>query len=847
MATSTLRYDLVDGYIHNWLVAGPRFIPANGLEEADAGVVRQKLADLHASDPLGVVETPVERGPLSEGTFTMDDFEGAWFYLRCREDHYVDLSAHYVTGGYVRGWAYAQVILPDDEDLSVVLMSSGPTDLWVNGQHSGRLDAAGRLAVPVAFSAGANELLVRFDAFGARNTMHMLAMRLIDLSSEQAGVALPTTIEPLDLRETYERIFNGAYLKQAVYRSDERIEIHWDPAAGGWTREKFEIQLRRLDERILALAPIHEMPEEYATLGYPRSYPEDRYHALLIPELKDYAERNMRFSRALPFWGLDNNEYSEAFYATLVERRGEALKDSARYRDDVYAEMAKMAIGWWSTVEMPVIKRAMATVAAREAGSVGVLLGLLGILLRFGEDPQFPEMLREPLEDTIAGYRYAADEPGDDLLSFHDETDAFLFHTCEVLAGQHLPDRIFENVNETGVWHREMGEKRVLAWLRTHVAQGFAAWDSDMALEKALAALIHLEEFADSDEVWNLASAMLDKLLFAIALNSYKGVFGAARGVTTTGSVLNGALSPVSGISRLMWGMGAFNHHTMGLVSLACAEDYGFPRLLQAIGTALPGSLWDQEHHGASAEGGGVDKVLYRTPDYLLSAALDYRPGEVGDKEQVWQATLGPAAQVFVNHPASASVDDAVTPNFWRGNATLPRVAQWQDVLIAVHRLPKDDWMGFTHAYFPAHAFDAYAIRDGWAFAQKDDGYLAITASTGLSFAEVGLHANRELRARGSHCVWITHMGRAETDGSFEEFQDAILGLDVVFEELAVRIGTLRDETLAFGWDGAFLKDDEPVSLHGFNHYESAYGYAEFPAEELIVMYAGQAMKLDLT
>ena len=70
------------------------------------------------------------------------------------------------------------------------------------------------------------------------------------------------------------------------------------------------------------------------------------------------------------------------------------------------------------------------------------------------------------------------------------------------------------------------------------------------------------------------------------------------------------------------------------------------------------------------------------------------------------------------------SEDGSHRPNFWHGNYVLPRVAQWKDVLVAIHKLPEDDWMGFTHAYFPVYAFDEYALRERrerpqWAFAQK--------------------------------------------------------------------------------------------------------------------------------
>ena len=124
-----------------------------------------------------------------------------------------------------------------------------------------------------------------------------------------------------------------------------------------------------------------------------------------------------------------------------------------------------------------------------------------------------------------------------------------------------------------------------------------------------------------------------------------------------------------------------------------------------------------------------VNKVTYKSPDGMLCSAQDYYSGQRGGQEHIWQATLGHTATVFVTHPASTSESDARQPNYWAGNAVLPRVAQWKDALIAVYEMPKDDWMGFTHAYFPVYAFDEYALQRGWAFARKGDGYLAITVS----------------------------------------------------------------------------------------------------------------------
>jgi hypothetical protein len=252
----------------------------------------------------------------------------------------------------------------------------------------------------------------------------------------------------------------------------------------------------------------------------------------------------------------------------------------------------------------------------------------------------------------------------------------------------------------------------------------------------------------------------------------------------------SGRLFDTSGVSRLAWGIGSHNRYNAGTVSLACLtyRPSAHPEVRRRVEPA-------SESPGAGER--DTDIVTYQPPDYMLSSAQDYRAGERGNGEHVWQATLGPDALVFVTHPANASERAAHEVGFWCGNAVLPRVAQWKDALITVHRLPEDDWMGYTHAHFATHAFGEHALRDGWAFARVGDGYLALTAALGFELQRSGPSGYREQRSYGRENVWLVFMGRAETDGSFEAFQHAVLGLDVDFRVASVRACTPRGERLS--------------------------------------------------
>jgi hypothetical protein len=299
-----------------------------------------------------------------------------------------------------------------------------------------------------------------------------------------------------------------------------------------------------------------------------------------------------------------------------------------------------------------------------------------------------------------------------------------------------------------------------------------------------------------------------------------------------------------------MWGMGNYNENVMGTVSLACCRQYEIPDILYKIGTESPAAFWNREHHEwrqNPSDTSAVNKVSYRTQDYMLSSAQDYRPGKDGHQEHIWQATLGPDAIVYVNHPTCMSEDDSRKPNLWTGNGILPRVAQWGDVLIAIYKIPQDDWLGFTHAYFPAVTFDEYRLQGKWAFARKGDGYLALFADKGLELIRNGQTAFRELRSFGTENIWICHMGQKILDGSFDDFQGKVLSMNIHFDNMCVSLNSLRGDGLSFGWDNAFVVNNQEQALTGFKHYENDHCVADFPAAQMDIVYMEEGLRLKFT
>lgn len=236
-----------------------------------------------------------------------------------------------------------------------------------------------------------------------------------------------------------------------------------------------------------------------------------------------------------------------------------------------------------------------------------------------------------------------------------------------------------------------------------------------------------------------------------------------------------------------------------------------------------------------------VNIYTYRTPDYMLSTAQDYRKGYGGDQQHIWQATLGPDAVCFTTHPAKL---EGVSPNYWAGSGLLPRAAQYKNLTIAIYNIRKIPALYvpvrhfFTHAWLPKDKFDEVIEKDGWIFARKHDGYLSLrsmqpyvwgTRSPLPGGEGVGMRvSDEEIIANGAQNIWLCQLGRKADDGSFEQFIDTIRLAQLTFSGLNVEYRSPGVGLVRFGWEGPFSVDDVEIPLQGYPRYDNSYVQAEF-------------------
>jgi hypothetical protein len=834
MPPAYLTYRLDEqGYVHHWLVAGPQSHPAADLKLSSTDAEKSRLAETYDSSLSGVNEQPVHLKELMVGNAGL-----RWQYWRCAEDHLLHLSRFAATPHYLQSWAYVQVISPVAQRVQAILTTHGPARLWVNGEsihaHTCFYSLPHQDAFPITLQQGMNEILCRFEQAVIDSTPYRLALQLTDVAGKAGDIEirLPTSTKHASRFQAMEHLFDQAFLDRDLFSGEDEIMVHWPERLP--RQYPFLLRLQQADGRIYAETMGTARPGSVTKTVASSTLTTGSYQAVLMPRLTEQSQAQIHIRRPLDLYVI-NGARGQIADKSYTERLYEGVQQALRQRQGLLTEIAAMKLGAWHFLNREVIREELASIERRQVGSTRNVLALLGALESYGKQAGFPSDLTPSMDATLRRFNYGHEangaDPGADIETWS-EDQQILAYTAQILTGQRFRAHTIESSGHTGSQLRRQGETQAIDWLYRRGCYGFRACFDQSQLDNTIFALSQLAALAESKLVTELASILLDKLLFTLAINSHGGVG------------MGGLLGPVSSVARLMWGGGIFNGHLWSVVGLA-DSGYEAPSIFADIALSPAEVEWSKERHTEPNGDWAMDRVTYRTPDFMLTSIQDHRPGQSGGRERIWLATLGAHATVFVNHPAHCGPDTMDGPGFWQGDRTLPRVAQWKDTLIALYRLPEDDWLGFTHAYFPLYAFDEYHLHENWAFARCGDAYVAITASSPLTLINHGSGARRELRAPGHEVAWLCQMGRAGVNGNFAEFQTKMVASGSSLDLRAVRCTAPSGEHLSFSWDGSLLVNGQPQPITGFKHYETPYCTVDFPVEEMNIRVGDYLLNLD--
>ncbi len=274
----------------------------------------------------------------------------------------------------------------------------------------------------------------------------------------------------------------------------------------------------------------------------------------------------------------------------------------------------------------------------------------------------------------------------------------------------------------------------------------------------------------------------------------------------------------------------------------------------------LAGAYADPDPNGSALT--QVDIYTYRTGNYMLSCAQNYRKGRTNFQQHLWQATLGEKALVFVTNPGSA--DYTGRPNYFVGNGHMPKATAYQNVLITIHRIPAESTHSLsTHAYFPRHEFDEVAEKNGWIFGRKGEGYVALRSyKQGGSWRAKdpalfqSIYRNQwqsafdeadsyEFWVPGHANVWVCEMGEPATHGSFSEFIDKMAAAELSGDTFSFRYESPSLGTVETGWEKPFIVNGKAVEIRDYPRYDNPYCQAPFDTARYGISAGNASLWLD--
>ncbi len=608
------------------------------------------------------------------------------------------------------------------------------------------------------------------------------------------------------------------------------------------------------------------------------------------------------------------------------------------------------------------------------------VLELMNALLGYRGHPAVDPALWQKTEDAILAFKFWYTQPTPagitDDMWYWSENHQIIFHTIEYLAGQTFPDRVFTTTGMTGAEHQEHARALIEDWFANKARFGFDEWHSNVYYEEDINPLLTLVEYAQDPQIANGAALLLDRFLLDIALNSFRGTFGASHGRTYKKDKMRALDEDTYGLTKLLFDTSELGYQPgtqTGPTLLARAKKYRLPQVIldiarseapfvnrERMGIPLdefaplttnasgqlvidetgaipppPGpygfdfrdeanlpifwsmgalsawqvlpqvfevadayGLWESQlfqpflairdavgtlafaqiaasalPHAASA---GLTKQVntysFRTADYLLSSAQDYRKGSRGNQYHSWQATFGPDALVFTTHPGipprnTLDWRDDGEPGSWTGTASQPRTAQHENVAIHLYApqytvVPSGPFRAltryepYTHAYLPQDHFDE-VVRDGhWTFARHGAGYVALYSwrtaefvDHGPTVAKNGMTLPFDLVASGGpDNVWIIECGSESAWGSFVAFQDAVRAAAVTVTPVTTGLprGTRApffdvayespsQGALQFSWTGPLVVRGDTVPISDYPRMDNPWTRVEFEDRDLFV------------
>ena len=242
-----------------------------------------------------------------------------------------------------------------------------------------------------------------------------------------------------------------------------------------------------------------------------------------------------------------------------------------------------------------------------------------------------------------------------------------------------------------------------------------------------------------------------------------------------------------------------------------------------------------------------ANTYTYKTNNYMLATAQCYHPGEFGDQQHIWSATLAPNLCVFTTHPAPPFTEDgalSASPNYWVGNGRNPHSVQDKNINLTIYYI--NGKKGFmektlemkTHCYFPIKLFDEVEFDKRLAVARIGKSFIAVQSSSDMSVL------NDELIQEGELTFWVTELSSTDEE-TFDSFKSRIKSNELSFDVNTKSVVYISsDKKYELVYKDKFKIEGSEVNIN-YNRYDSPYSQTARKSPVIKIEHKGEKLTLD--
>lgn len=772
--------------------------------------------------------TVIEGGEVSwkaPGTAKVDS--DVWTRIHTGHDGYADWSHFSYTPEYRHSLMATQIEVDQPEWRTIVVESQGPVQVWLNGELVVSTAVFGYMqpvsnSIPTLLPSGISTLIISQWQISLREVRHAVRVKVEGLP---VRIVIPSLDADEYASEIAERELDNIALERWARTTDE-VEFSGSPSLKLRVKERgtlgtgVPITLSKGKAKV-SVTEIRKAAKK-AEKGASASIDGD-VTATMLDTGEIFLEVRLD-SPHTPVFRTFRTAYVPERVRTTIPKSAPTVwrKEVIDHVADSYASSARALARHDQNSQYVVtyedLKPALSMITSKADCADFEVVGLVHILHRFPEK-QWEPGLREEVKKSLLSFKYWIDQPGLDAMCYFTENHQFVWHTAEHLIGAYFDTEKFSNAKRSGVTHSEHGREMALEWLKRKLEGGFSEYDSNAYLAIDTLALVSLIEYSPDKEIRQYSEALLDKLMFSLASNSWRGVHGAAHGRSYTTTLRSSRFEETAPIMWALWGMGALNLAVLPVTTLITSKKYVLPPMIIKVAHSLS-KTWSarQVYRGKYRFTSDLlerpyssDLHIWRTGDGMLSSVQDYRAGLPGLQEHVWGATLSTEVQVFASYPAAFSHATSVRPNAWAGHLVLPRVRQYENIILAIYALNDQLIPDFTHLWFPTPWMDEFVQKGSWIAGRVGNGYIAVATPGGFSPLKSGDTAYQEWSPNGNGALYVSILGDKKEYKDFKTFIRALS--EPKFDEKDLSISWKNKKTFELSWTNPFHVDGQSEQL----------------------------------